>query len=180
MNAVDCIMGRRSVRKFQDTAVSKETIEEIVKLATYGPTWKNCQANRFIAITDPAVKSEIAKLGTLGYDGNTSIIEGAPAIIVTTIVNKRSGYERDGSFSTSKGTHWESFDAGIVAQTLCLAAYEKGLGTVIMGIIDEDKISGILGMPEDQSVAAVIALGYPAEEPVAPKRKELDAVLSFR
>lgn len=179
MQTKECIMGRRSVRKFKDTKISKEVIEELITLATYGPTWKNCQANRFIAITDAEIKSKIAQAGTLGYGGNTTIIEEAPLIIVMTIVKSRSGYERDGSFSTSKGTHWESFDAGIVAQTLCLGAYEMGLGSVIMGIIDEDRIGSIIGLSEDQTISAVIALGYPDEEPVAPKRKELDKVLTF-
>ncbi|MDD6340434.1 MAG: nitroreductase family protein [Butyrivibrio sp.] len=179
METKECIMGRRSIRKFKDTPVSKETIEELVSLAAYGPTWKNCQANRFIAITDKETKSKIAQLGTLGYDGNTRIIEGAPLIMVMTIVQKRSGYERDGSFSTSKGTHWESFDAGIVTQTMCLAAHAMGLGSVIMGIIDEDKISGIITIPEGETVSAVVAIGYPDEEPDAPKRKELDKILRF-
>lgn len=180
MEAKECIEGRRSIRQFKDTPISRETIEELVRLATYGPTWKNCQANRFIAVTDEKMKSEIANIGTLGYDGNTRIIEGAPLVMVMTIVKNRSGYERDGSFSTSKGTHWESFDAGIVAQTLCLSAYSMGLGSVIMGIIDEDKISQIVGIPEEETVSAVIAIGYPDEEPAAPKRKELEKVLSFR
>lgn len=32
------------------------------------------------------------------------------------------------------------FDAGIATQTLCLAAHSKGLGTVILGIYDEEKL----------------------------------------
>ena len=90
MEAKECIMGRRSIRKFKDTPVSKETIEELVSLAAYGPTWKNCQANRFIAITDKETKSKIAQLGTLGYDGNTRIIEGAPLIMVMTKILKKN------------------------------------------------------------------------------------------
>lgn len=180
MDAKACIEGRRSIRRFKDTPVTKETIEELVTLATYGPTWKNCQANRFYAITDPELKSKIGQIGTLGYDGNTKIIDGAPLIMVMTIVKSRSGYERDGSFSTSKGTHWESFDAGIVAQTLCLGAYSMGLGSVIMGIIDEEKIAPIVGIPEEETISAVIAIGYPDEEPVAPKRKELEKVLFIK
>ena len=54
-----------------------------------------------------------------------------------------------------------------------------GLGSVIMGIIDEDKISGIITIPEGETVSAVVAIGYPDEEPDAPKRKELDKILRF-
>ena len=99
--------------------------------------------------------------------------------MVITTVNSRSGYERDGSFSTSKETHWQSFDAGIATQTFCLAAHEAGLGTVIMGIYDEKKVIDALNIPEGQSVSALVALGYPAENPEAPKRKGTEQLLSF-
>ena len=143
--------------------------------------------NNYLALKDLAeLNSErnyyekIAKECTLGYEGNTGIIEGAPVLIAMTIVNKRSGYERDGSFSTTQGTHWESFDAGSAAQTLCLAAHEMGLGTVIMGIFDEKLTGQAINVPEGETVSALIALGYPAEEPTAPKRKDLEKILSFR
>jgi butyrate kinase len=51
-------------------------------------------------------------------------------------VAKRSGYERDGSFSTSKGEGWEMFDAGIATQTFCLAAHEKGK---MVDIVSDDE-----------------------------------------
>lgn len=180
MEAKECILTRRSIRKYSDKPVERETIEELVKLAGYGPTWKNVQANRFIAVTDEAMKQKIAEECTMGYAGNQNIIKGAPVLMVMTLVDKRSGYERDGSFSTSKEKHWESFDAGIVAQTFCLAAHMLGLGTVIMGIYDEEKVKQVVDVPEGESVAALISLGYPDEEPVAPKRKDLEKVLSFR
>lgn len=72
------------------------------------------------------------------------------------------------------------FDAGIACQTFCLAAKERGLGTVIMGIFDEDGISGLLDIPSDQELAALIALGYPEEEPNPPKRKATDILLQYR
>ena len=71
------------------------------------------------------------------------------------------------------------FDAGVASQTFCLAAHEQGLGTVIMGIFDEDKVAELINMPEDREMVALIALGYPAEEPVAPKRKTVDDLLSI-
>jgi hypothetical protein len=61
-----------------------------------------------------------------------------------TCVTGRCGYERDGSFSTPKGDRWEMFDAGIAAQTFCLAAHEMGLGTVIMGVFDENKVNEVI------------------------------------
>ena len=68
----------------------------------------------------------------------------------------------------------------MAAQTFCLAAHENGLGTVIMGIFDEDKIRKAVDVPEGQSVMGLIALGYPAEQPEAPKRKTVEDLVSYR
>ena len=101
-------------------------------------------------------------------------------LVIITTISPRSGFERDGSPSTSKKTHWESFDAGIATQTFCLAAYDAGLGTVIMGIFDEDKVIKAVGVPEGQKVSAMVALGYADEEPAMPKRKSVGELLILR
>ena len=180
MDALDMLTNRRSVRKFTDKEVPREVIEKIVETARMAPSWKNTQTARFTAVYDQDIKKKIAEEGTLGFVQNTATINASPVLIVETTVGKRSGYERDGSFTTAKGTHWESFDAGIAAQTFCLAAYEQGLGTIIMGYFDEDMIKELLGIDdEDMRVSAVIGLGYPAEEPVAPPRKDVEKLLTF-
>ncbi|MDO5491744.1 MAG: nitroreductase family protein, partial [Bacillota bacterium] len=62
----------------------------------------------------------------------------------------------------------------------CLAACNAGLGTVMMGIYNEAEVTEILKLPEGQIVSCLIALGYPAVGPDAPKRKDVDELLSFR
>ena len=180
MNAIDCIKERRSVRKFQDKEVSAQVIADIVATAAYAPSWKNSQTTRYIAVLDKSLKERLANECMMGFEYNVGTANGAPAMMVITTVNNRSGYERDGSATTSKGTHWQSFDAGIAAQTFCLAAHEAGLGTVIMGIFDENKVAEVIELPEGQSVSALIAIGYPAEEPAAPRRKTAEDLLTVK
>ena len=127
MELIDGIKGRRSIRKFTDQAVTKEQIEEIIEIARFAPSWKNSQSVRYILILDKDVKDKIASEAVMNFEWNTTIIKGAPALILLNTVDKRAGYEKDGSESTSKGEHWQSFDAGIAAETFCLAAYGKGL-----------------------------------------------------
>ena len=71
------------------------------------------------------------------------------------------------------------FDAGIASQSFCLAAYEQGIGSVIEGIFDDEKTGRLLQLPEDREVIALIPIGYPAEEPAAPKRKPVEDLLSY-
>ena len=64
-------------------------------------------------------------------------------------------------------------------QTFCLAAHDAGLGTVIMGIWDEDGITDLLQIPEDQELAALIAIGHPDIDPDTPKRKSVSDLLTY-
>ena len=180
MNAIDCIKTRRSIRKFQDKAVDPALIEQIVEAASYAPTWKNTQTARYYAITDPELKSKIANECLMGYEHNASIINGAPVLIVMGTIHGRAGYEKDGSFTTSKEDRWEVFDAGVCCQTFCLAAHDAGLGTVIMGVYDEKDVADAVGLPEGQIASCLIALGYPDQDPSAPKRKEVSELLTFK
>ena len=178
MNAIECIKTRRSIRKFDDRAVEAAVIAEIVNVAAYAPSWKNSQTTRYIAVLDKSIKDKLATYCMMGFEKNIETAAGAPAMMVITTVNCRSGYERDGSLTTSKGTHWQSFDAGIATQTFCLAAHEAGLSTVIMGIFDEEKVKEVVSVPDGQSVSALLAIGYAAEEPQPPKRKCAEELLT--
>lgn len=179
MNTRECIMGRRSIRQFKDTPISKELLEEIIEEASYSPSWKNTQITRYIAITGE-LKDKIASQCTGAHPNNGRIISSAPLLIAVTFVKNRSGFERDGSFSTKKEGGWQMFDAGIASQTLCLAAHEKGLGSVILGIFDEDAAASLLELPEDQELVALIPMGIPDEAPAAPKRKPAADLLSYK
>ena len=179
MTAKECITSRRSIRKFQETPVSAELLKSLVDTARFAPSWKNTQTARYHIVTNPELKEKIATDCVCGFTFNTKTLLNAPVMIILSYVTGRCGYERDGSFTTSKEDRWEMFDAGIAAQTFCLAAHEQGIGTCIMGIFDEEKIAEALNLPEGQKVGAVIAAGYPDISPDAPPRKDTDVLLSF-
>ncbi|NLL78654.1 MAG: nitroreductase [Clostridiales bacterium] len=179
MNAKDCIKGRRSIRRFQTTPIDHTLLSEIIETASYAPSWKHTQIARYIAL-EGDLKDRIASECTESWPNNGKIIQSAPMLIAVTIIKNRSGFERDGSFSTAREDGWQMFDAGIAAQTFCLAAYEQGIGSVILGIFDEAKAASLLELPEDRDVIALIPIGYPDEDPAAPKRKPVEDLLSFK
>ncbi len=179
MNAADCIKTRRSIRNYKEDQIPQEVIREVVDLARFAPSWKNTQIARYYVVQNAALKQNIAENCMGGFALNTKTLTTAPALVVVAYVEKRSGYERDGSFATSKEDRWEMFDAGIATQTFCLAAHEKGLGTCIMGIFDEEKIAEAITLPEGQKIGAVVAIGYPAEEPGTLPRKEVEQLVQF-
>ena len=179
MNTLETIKSRRSIRKFKDTKVPHEVIENIIASAAFAPSWKNTQVTRYHVFEDQAIKTTIAREHTLGFSYNTGTIEQAPQVIAITAVKGRSGVEKDGSFTTNKGDSWLMFDAGIATQTLCLAAHEYGVGTVIMGIFDAEKVAELLHIPENEVVVALVPIGYPDEAPNAPKRKAVEELVTF-
>ncbi|MGN0330955.1 MAG: nitroreductase family protein [Kineothrix sp.] len=179
MTAKECIKGRRSIRRFTEQPIDHSLLEEIIETASYAPSWKHTQIARYIAV-EGGLKDRIADECTDDYPHNGTIIRRAPMLIVVTILKSRSGYERDGSFSTKRGDGWQMYDAGVASQTFCLAAYDKGIGSVIEGIFDEARVAELLEVPEDREVVALIPIGYPAEEPAAPKRKPVEELLTFK
>ena len=180
METKDCIYTRRSIRKFLDKPVEKAAVEEMVKLASYSPSWKNTQVVRYTAIEDPELKGELADNCVLGFGFNTKTIRRAPLLIVMSYVQGISGYEKDGTPTTPKNEHWEVFDCGIACQTLSIAAHELGLGTVIMGIFDDAAVKDLLKLPEEERVACLIAVGYPDVDPAAPPRKDVAELLRWK
>ena len=178
MEVKDCILTRRSVRKFLDKPVDHATLEQVIATAAYAPSWKNTQISRYIAIEDRTVLDAICR--DFLPEHNANIVSGAPMLIAQTFIKGRSGFERDGSYTTQRKDGWQHYDCGIAAQTLCLAAHEAGLGTVIMGIFPHEELGAFLNVPEDQELMALIAVGYPADQPPAPKRKDVETLLTYR
>ena len=178
MDAIKCLISRRSIREYTDQPVTERDIEDIVTMSQMASCWENTQPIRYVAVLDQELKDRLAKECTVDFPWNTENIHAAPALIVLCIVKGLSGYEPDGSFSTKKGTHWQSFDAGVAAAHFCLAANALKFGTLIMGRYEEDKVKEILSLPEDYDVSALIAIGHPAVIPAASERKPLSDVLS--
>lgn len=179
MEARTCLQTRRSIRKFTDKQVTKEEITEMIRLAQYAPSWKNTQTPGYIAVQNKELILKIAEEATAGFDWNKGIISGAPTLMVVTTEDGISGYEQDGTPTTTKGSHWQSFDAGLATQTMCLAAHAMGLATVIMGIFEEAKVKEILDIPDGKSVSALVALGHSAQWISAKPRKKTEEVLTF-
>lgn len=179
MEALECMKSRRSIRSFTGEKVSHEVLEEIVDTARFSPSWKNTQIVRYVVVEDKEIQKKIAEGCVMGFTYNTKTITKAPALVVLSYVTKRSGFERDGSYTTSKGEEWEMFDVGIAAQTFCLAAHEKGVGTCIMGIFDETLVAEAIHLPDNQKVGALIAIGYPDKIPDTPARKEAAQLISY-
>lgn len=177
MELHQAICERRSIRKFTAQPVPHDVLEQVVAEAAWAPSWKNTQISRYIAIEG---RDAIDAIADSYASFNKRTLSTAPLLIAQTCVKNRSGYERDGSFTTDRGDGWQMYDCGIAAQTFCLAAHERGLGTVIMGIFDRPALEQYLKIPTEQELVALIAVGYPDETPNAPRRKDVETLLTYQ
>lgn len=169
---------RRSIRKYdKDKKVTREMLEELIKVASYAPSWKNSQTARYHCITSEDMLAKIKNECLPEYNANNS--KDASAIIVTTFVNHRSGFEKDGTPTNELGDGWGCYDLGLNNMLFLLKANELGLGTLVMGLRDEKKIKELLGIDETETVVSVLALGYKDIEPDMPKRKEVEQIATF-
>ena len=176
MEFQQCIESRRSIRAFNNKPVSDETITQIVDAAVFAPSWKNTQVTRYYAVKDEATR---AKIVASMPEINKKAASSATVLVVSTVVKARSGYNRQGEFDTPKGKGWQMYDCGCSNMIFTLKANELGLGTVIMGVIDDDSLTEILQVPDTEEVVSVIAMGYYDEPATMPKRKGSDVILKI-
>ena len=172
------IENRRSVRKYSpNTDISKEQIQQLIKAALEAPSWKNTETGRYYCVLSEDMKQKLRK-ECLCYANNDIKTEHA-ALIVTTFVHNRAGFQKDGTPDNEIGNGWGCYDLGLQNENLILKAAELGLSTLIMGLRNADKIREMLSIPESETIVAVIAVGTADEEPRRPKRRELEDVLKF-
>ena len=176
MELQTCIEQRCSVRKYKKQSVPRELIREIIRAATFAPSWKNSQVPRYYVAEGNAKKELASYLGE--FNGRN--VQDAPVLIVSTVVNKRSGFTRTGEYETHLKDGFQYYDCGMQSMNLCLKAYELGLATLVMGIYDEAAIRKLFDIDEAQIIVAVTAVGYADGETSMPKRKSVDDITVFK
>ncbi len=180
MDAITMIKERRSVRKYRQEKVDRETMREIVELSRWAPSWANTQIARYTLVDDAETIARLAAEGVQGFAYNLNTLKNAKGVAVLSFVKGKSGrLEKYGDLDSSNAHFWEAFDAGIACQTFCLAAHAKGVGTCIFGVIDDDAIAQIVGLPKEETVAALIVYGYEDGHPEPTPRKPVDEILRF-
>jgi nitroreductase len=180
MDAMDMIKERRSVRKYVNKKVDRETMEAIIEISRWAPSWANTQIARYTLVDDPKTLARLTAEGVKGFAYNTKTLENAHGVAVLSFVKGKSGrLEKYADFDSSNANFWEAFDAGIACQTFCLAAHAKGVGTCIFGVIDDQAIAEIIDLPEEETVAALVVYGYPEGLATAPPRKSVEDIARF-
>ena len=145
----DLVLKNRSLRRWhQDEAIDDETMREFVDLARLCGSAANRMALKYIISNDPDKNALIFPY--VRIDNNP--VEGERASGYIIIIE-------DLRIKMVMGC-----DLGITAQTIMLAATEKGLGGVMIGAIDKVGLKKALGLPDHFEISLILALGKTIEE----------------
>lgn len=159
-DVLEIIRSRRTVHTYTDRPVSQEAIDLLLEAAMYAPSRLNRRPWHFVVIRDAAVRRRMAEALRVG----PYLVQAPVALLVC------------GTPDTSPT--W-LMDLSAAIENLLLAATELGLGTSWVGAPGtvmwdrfEDAFRVELGVPERVRLAALVAIGYPAERPPPHSRSE--------
>lgn len=175
MNFNELCEKRRSIRHYLNKPVEKELLEELFSVLNTVPSWHNFQPTHYYVASDEALVSKLKE--TLGASNQKKVVN-APVLIVSTIELNKSGFFNHEA-ANELGNAWGYYDGGISDMHLCFKATQLGLGTLIMGIRDANQIRDLLAIDDNQSIMAVIALGYPEKDGINPKRSDLEKKVHY-
>lgn len=175
MEVKECIESRRSIRKYRNDTISIEAIKELIDAARKAPSWKNTQVSRYYVVRGEQLHLVYDNLP----DFNQKNTLNAQAYIVSTVKNGISGFDHDGNYATLLKDGYQYFDNGLQVENLCLRASDMELGTLIMGLFDEEKIRVSLKIPDDEKIVVIVALGVPETIPEMPRRLPMEEIVKF-
>lgn len=158
MDLETAIRQRRSIRKYLDRDVPKETIEALIEMARWAPSAGNYQSRDFVVVRDRATRARLAHIAL----DQTCVAEAPVVLVVAANLTRAQPYGERGQ------QLYAVQDADAATQNFLLAAHAKGLGTVWVGAFDERQVAELLGLPGHVRPTALIPLGYPAEQPNPP------------
>jgi len=169
----DLMMSRRSIRAYKDKAISRETLNEILKCGINAPNGKNLQSYEIRVIDSPALIDSITKAVVTDKpdiahrDGFKNIFVNAPCVVCIAY---------DTNYDMAQ------IDCGLLGENIILAAWAKGIGSCCLGssarwILDSPSAKPYLdsmAFSKGYELLYCIALGYPDETPDAkPRRNDM-------
>ncbi|HOX07317.1 MAG TPA: nitroreductase family protein [Planctomycetota bacterium] len=166
MDIWKAIATRRSVRAYRPDPLPRAVVEKVLDAARLAPSACNLQPWHFYAVTDAGQRA-----GLKAAYGKDWLVQ-APVVIVAC---SRPGK----AWKRSDGVNYAAVDVAIAFDHLTLAARAEGLGTCWIGAFKPAELRRALAIPDDLEPVAMTPLGYPAEEPASPPRKNLAEIVSW-
>lgn len=166
MDVFEAIERRFSCRSYKDTPIERQKLERLLDAARLAPSAKNFQDWRFVVVTEPALKAELAAAAN-----DQKFVKNCGAVIVACSVS---------DYVMSCGQGIAPIDVSIALEHIALEAVELGLGTCWIGAFVPSQVKRILGIPAVAQIIDLMTVGYPADrQPGRTKRQPIEQIASF-
>ena len=164
MNFLEIARQRQSCRSYnQERPVEEEKLEAILEAVRLAPSACNGQPYKLTVCTGETAKQVADAVAGMGLN---KFAADAPVLIVIS----EEPYVKSAALGAKvKGNDYRSMDIGIATAYLTAEAAVQGLGSCILGWLDDRKIRDICGL--DHPVRLVITLGYAKEGDVLRQKK---------
>ena len=175
MNFREIAEQRQSCRSYNsERMVEKEKLDAILEVARLSPSACNGQPYHITVCT-----GEIAKKVAKATQG-MGINKFAPEAPVLLVISEKPYVKTAALGAKMKKNDYRSMDIGILSAYITAEATAQGLGSCILGWLDEDKIREIC-TNIDGTVRLVITLGYAKDDEKLrlKKRKDMDELVSY-
>ena len=169
MEFFEVLKRRRSIRRFKGKKIEKDKIQKLLDAANSAPSAGNLQAYRIILVKDEALRQKLARVSC-----NQDFIFQAPINLVFCADSLRSAQ----GYGTRGETLYSIQDATISCAFVHLAAVDLGLGSVMVGAFDEQKVSKLLKIPDHLRPVIILSIGHPDESPEETPRRSLDDLVN--
>lgn len=168
MKVEEAARRRRSVRSYQEKEIPEGKFERVMDTVRMAPSANNKQDWRFVVVRDEDRKEMICEAAR-----NQRFIKEAPIVV--------AGVATEPEYVMSCDIPGGIVDVAIALDHLSLKAAEEGLGTCWIGAFDQERVKGILNIPEDCEVVSLMTVGYPVRslEEEDKDRKELEEIVSY-
>jgi nitroreductase len=168
MDFFELVASRRSVRRFQPREIEQTRLERLLGCMVAAPSAGNLQPYRVAVVQRPAVREAIAR-AALGQ----RFLAQAPVVLVFLQDPDRSA----GTYGSRGAELYVVQDTAIACCYAQLAAAALGLGACWVGAFDPAAVARAVGAPAHLVPAALLALGYPDEDPAPTGRLPLQELV---
>lgn len=159
---------RYSCRAYKQEAVPQEKLDYVLECARLAPSACNKQPWRLRYVTSAD------GLAAIGRCYNREWLKTTPAVIVVSAM-KDEAWSRP-----ADGKCHSDVDASIIAEHICLAAAEQGLGTCWICNFDATLCHDMMDMATAEEPVALIPIGTPADSAPTKKRKAIEEICTIR
>lgn len=170
-----------TIRKFKNRPVERELLESILYSGTRASTTGNMQVYSIVVTEDEEQKQKLAPLHF-----NQPVALRAPVLLTFAADFNRFTQWCNSSKAEPGYTNFLSFftsaiDALLVAQNVCVAAENLGLGICYLGTTTYNarEIIRVLEMPKLTFPVTTVAVGYPDESPELTDRLPLEGIVHY-